>query len=649
MIKFSLITISIFACLAFGQTGNKSLQDMQKYPVLLYGPQTTAISNDTIEKISLGTQISDSAKISSGGSNAYILICSGQIVELAKNSVAEFDSRNLSIRISSGTMTIHIENPTDTLCFQVYTDSATVRYASNDGVWLILNGSMKNFKQGEYLLWKEHTSPSSDWYKKPSIDGRYLFDLIDNEKLSAGKFAFEFPSHKKKMIKQSTRGHAGFATYEGEKFIYGGILYKLEIWKVKFVYDFWGAISTNSGFYTPAWDEWKDLLNHIYYIEIFHPDDLFFLRAGLIENLTFGNGILVSNYNNAVFLPFEKLDGVELKFHYQHLRASAFTNDIMHPRLFGLDIEGKSSERMFLKFFYAGDFDIFANITDSDNDGYPDKIDPEPDIYNRKNDSIIVANNSQNLDDFDSRQIHGIGGGFSYNFFKYKSISTNVGGEGALLSSLGAGISFPSLGIGIKWFDFSIGSAFQSPHFVSGVFDRTYEFDKARFVYDENDSLRLITRCSELSGEKGWLYGWNYGFGITVPDYARFNLRFRDIYRNSNRDENFSLSLYNEYPFSDYIINSMIFIEQKNVSQLFSKMTDRENWGFEIGIKPHTSIKIGARYREQYEDKNSDNYISHNEIKRSFTVNMIINGNYWWRKFLKWRKERKNGPVNDKI
>jgi len=108
------------------------------------------------------------------------------------------------------------------------------------------------------------------------------------------------------------------------------------------------------------------------------------------------------------------------------------------------------------------------------------------------------------------------------------------------------------------------------------------------------------------------------------------------------RCENFSLSLYNEYPFTDYVISSRIFIEQKNVSQLLRHKSDGENWGFEIGIKPHISVKVGIRYREQYEDKNSDNYIGYDEIKRSFTANVIVDGNYWWRKFLEWRKRRKN-------
>ena len=634
MSRYFIITIAVCFCISFGQSA-------KKYPVLLFG-QATASFDDSTRIIQIGSHIFDSVKISSGRSNVYILICSGQIIELAKNSVFEFDSMNSSFRIFSGTVTIHIENPPDTLCLKIFADSATVRYASSDSVWLELNGSMKALGQGDYVLWKGHSPPSSDWYEKPSKDAKYLFDLIDSGKIPAENFAFEFPSSRGKMVKQSTRGYAGIATYEGEKYGYGGILYKLEIWKIKFVYDLWGAVSTTSGFYTPAWDEWKDLLEHIYYIELFHPDDLFYMRAGLIENLTFGNGILVANYNNAVFLPFEKLNGVELQFHYQHLRAKAFINDILYPRLFGVDIEGESSERMFLKFFYAGDFDIFSNIEDSDGDGYPDRIDPEPSEYNRRGDSIIVASNPQNYGDFDTRQLHGIGGGFRYNFFKYKSISTNVGGEGAILSSLGAGVSFPNLGVGIKWFDFSIGSAFQSPHFISGVFDRTYEFDKARFVHDENDSLKLITRCSELSGEKGWLYGWNYRFAIVVPDYAKFDLHFRDIYRGSNRDENFSLSLFNEYPFTDYVISSRIFIEQKNVSQLLRHKSDGENWGFEIGIKPHISVKVGIRYREQYEDKNSDNYIGHDEIKRSFTANVMVDGNYWWRKFLEWRKRRKN-------
>lgn len=283
---------------------------------------------------------------------------------------------------------------------------------------------------------------------------------------------------------------------------------------------------------------------------------------------------------------------------------------------------------------------MFAEIDDKDGDGYPDEIDPQPDNFNVPEDSIIISENLQNIDDFERHQIHGIGGGFRYNFVRYKKFRAYIAGETAILNTPGAGISFPNLALGIKWFHFSIGTDFQTPQFVNGVFDRNYEWEKARFVTDTLGNLNLVSIVSELEEEKGWLYGWNYAFKIAIPKMAILNIRFRDIYRGESRDKRFHISLYNNYSFTDYILSSMIFIEQNNVSKILREKTDGEQWGIEFGFRLHKSIRINTRYREKFEDNNSDNFIGHDEVKRSFNADLIIDGTYWWHKFLEWVRKK---------
>ncbi|RKZ34254.1 hypothetical protein DRQ33_02585 [bacterium] len=644
-----IITISIiFFCCLFAEKsiqnpkddGSKNGNTDRDFPIILYAPEAKISYGDTVRKIQMGEQIIDGSTIITGKRKAYILLFDGQIVELSKNSRADFFIADSYIKLHTGTATIHIENPPDTFVFRIWRDSSTVRYASEKKMWLLFNDSMRVFHRGEVELFHQHTSPNVKWYENSSKDGEYLFNLINNREIPASDYQFDFPSLRRKLFRHYVKGHSGYATYQNDKYLYGGLLYQIEFWKIKMVYDLWIAVSPNSGFYSEAWDEWNDLLSHIKYIQICQPDDPVFIRAGLLENIRFGNGILVDNYNNAIFIPFEKMTGLELKFRKDNFSASAFTDNLAYPRLFGLNVEGKTSDRMYLKFFYAGDWNLFAEIDDKDGDGYPDEIDPQPDNFNVPEDSIIISENLQNIDDFERHQIHGIGGGFRYNFVRYKKFRAYIAGETAILNTPGAGISFPNLALGIKWFHFSIGTDFQTPQFVNGVFDRNYEWEKARFVTDTLGNLNLVSIVSELEEEKGWLYGWNYAFKIAIPKMAILNIRFRDIYRGESRDKRFHISLYNNYSFTDYILSSMIFIEQNNVSKILREKTDGEQWGIEFGFRLHKSIRINTRYREKFEDNNSDNFIGHDEVKRSFNADLIIDGTYWWHKFLEWVRKK---------
>ena len=117
-------------------------------------------------------------------------------------------------------------------------------------------------------------------------------------------------------------------------------------------------------------------------------------------------------------------------------------------------------------------------------------------------------------------------------------------------------------------------------------------------------------------------------------------LKFRDVYRGDNRTKNFSVYIENYYRFSKYITKTSFFIAQNNVEEIFNKKTDGEIWGFELGVLPHESIELRVRYNEQYLDDNSSGQIGDSEIKRNFAGNVLIDSNYWWKKYKQWRKER---------
>lgn len=614
-------------------------------PIVIYGPDVS-IEGETRQPRALpsdciATELCEGEVVRSNSRKAYILFNDRQIIELSSYTTLKIEEQLNVIYVDSGVVTIHFKNPPDTSDFTLITESARIRYPGADSSWIRLANSIVLFEQSALLSGDSYRVEISDWFEKSTADAQYLFELVESEKIPAQQFRFKFPSQRPPPFRHRARNQGGVATYGGERYYYGGWLYRVDIYRLRIVYNLWFAMSSKGRFYSEAWDEWSDLLDNIHYIELFRPQDPFYIRAGMIENLTFGHGLLVDNYSNAVFPPFEKKSGIRTTLNLKNTRTELFVNDIAYPRLMGLYFRWDANRRFSTDFTFAGDLDQLVGIKDSDRDGFPDRIDPQPDVYNPPDDSIFEGNPPQSLRDIEHSSIYGVAFGMRYQFLRDRYFMGRLSGEIAGLTNTSMGITFPNIALGYRWVRVHAGLDFQTPRFQDGIFDRNYEADKARWVEEDDGNLTLITRGDQLSETEGWLYGWNNGLSINVPNYATLRTRFRDIYREDTRDKHFALTLNIDYAVWEYINGASFFIEQKNVSQIFRRKTDGQNWGMGLEVQPHHTITVKLRYRERYEDKNQDGDITSSEISRSFDGNASIDGRYWWKKFREWWKSRK--------
>jgi len=614
-------------------------------PVILYGRDVSVIGKShkprALPEDLLGKFIAPGDTVRSNSQKLFILYNDNEIIELSEYTTIGFGEYVNDLKVVKGLLTLHFRYPSGTSSYIVDADSAQVRYPGMDSVWVRFADSTMAMRKGSIVANNLHSNEIGEWCDVSSGDAEYLFRKVLNGRLPASKFNFRFPSDRLDAFKQRSRGRGGVATYEEERYYYTGTRWTMNFYYLEFSYDFWFAVSDKWQFYSGNWNEWKDLVDNIHHIQLFKPGDPFFLRTGLIENLTFDRGMLVDNYNNAVFLPFDKRNGLEIRAKLGKLRMNAFANDIGNPKVFGFHGAWEANKRFRISFSYAGDIDQLVDIEDSDGDFYPDVTDPQPDIFNHPGDSIILAYPSISLNDISSKNIHGVSFGMRYKFLRDRYFSGKILGEGAVLDNGGVGITFPNIAVGYRWVTIGAGMDFQTPRFQNGIFDRTYEYEKARFVENDDGEIELITRESELSTTEGWLYGWNNSFSLNVAEHFRFNTRFRDMYREKSREKRFSMKLDINHEFIECVNKISFFIEQKNVAQLFQKRSDGGNCGFGIEIEPHKTVRIKFRYRERYEDYNRDGDIAGNEVKRNFDANAIIDGNYWWRKLVEWRREKR--------
>ncbi len=147
---------------------------------------------------------------------------------------------------------------------------------------------------------------------------------------------------------------------------------------------------------------WDTVLRKIYYIRYGKPQDRLFARAGALDDVTIGYGLIMDGYRNTLNYPGDKKVGLDfafkdigtfgIGFHGMVNSFGDFKND-------GAVVAGRVSARPLKPFgakllskltvgvTVAHDINQYAGLKDSDDDGYPDFQDGFPDDDSRWEDS----------------------------------------------------------------------------------------------------------------------------------------------------------------------------------------------------------------------------------------------------------------------
>jgi len=609
-----------------------------RYPMFLYGPTATAstVENmlDTSYALAKMEKLQNNIYIQSGFSRSFVLLCPGQMIELSPKTKIFISSKEGEIELLSGQLNIHIEGEEDTerLCYDINTDDGSVGFVSSGSIKIKLNDERIKIKKGKYELGFSSSQPSKKWIKSSNRDGQYILELLWTNILPDPYFRFDFPSTRPNRIRFSTREKSGVATYKQETYYHFGSFLKFRMKEFEFVYNIWLAAGPG-GFYSDNWDEWQDYIDNIHYIRLFQPSDPFYLRIGMVDRLTLGRGYIMEKYNNTVLLPFEHLNGLQVRYQNDKYFSELILNDIVDPVIAAFYLSWKNSSKLTFDVTYVGDFDQYSNINDSDGDSYPDRVDPEIDVENTVFDSIIIADSPLSMDDVKPLQLHVLGFGLKYHLLNLNDYDVYVTSDFGVLSEIGMGVSAPNLLIEHDWFSLGVGTEFQSPDFEPSIFDRSYEYNKARFVKNEDGELELTTRASEISLVDEWSYGWNSSIKLKIPSYVTLSAKYRNVQVGEDyRDRDFTFSIKSKYQFNKYIRSYGFFIEQKNFEKFLKDKTDGQIWGMQISTQPTKTIRVDLRYREQYQDKNGDGEVTSKELERNITFNVSAQIDQWFRK-----------------
>jgi hypothetical protein len=621
-------------------------------PAFIYGPKATSYKmvEDTVSvrKLKLGRRLSDDLYLTSGSEKTFILICDETLLELLPESKILIDRSESYLRIIEGDVILHKQDEITEFCYNVVVENGAIGYIGRKNIHVNINYTDQILSNGIFYPRTDFTLIDKDFIKKNERDGKYVMSLIYQFDLPSLHKEFNLPSKRQKNLRFSTREKTGTASYKSNSYFHAGTNLRLRMQEFEFVYNIWLAISPKEGFYTKNWDEWQDIINNIHHLSVFHPTDPFYFRIGMIEKLQFGRGYLVDNYNNTIILPFENLSGVQIKSSNRKYLANVFLNDITKPRIAGLYYNQRISKRFSADLTYVGDFNQYSNIIDSDKDSYPDKVDPQDNTKNLPDEMIVsddgdttYTNDLISLDDFDKNNLHAFGLGLKYQVANIAGSDVYITGDLAWLSTPSMGISLPNLYVGNDIFEVGVGADFQSHDFRPSIFGRSYEYKKARFIKNINGEYELITRDINYEDEKdGWFTGWNTYFNLKLSKMLNLKTRYREVNRDDEFNRHVMLSIKSKYSFSQYLKSYSIFMDHKDFDKIFKEKTDGQIFGFSVLTRPHEAIDVNFRYLQQIQDKDGDGKILKDDVERNFSLNILLDTNYWWKKYHDRKKNK---------
>ena len=163
-----------------------------------------------------------------------------------------------------------------------------------------------------------------------------------------------------------------------------------------------GKISDEGWDFSNKNQVWDSILRKIYYVRYGKPFDRFYIRAGALDDVTLGYGLIMNGYRNTLDYPATKKLGVDFEmrdigtfgidFHGMINSVGDFKNKgaVAGGRVAFKPLKPSGASfisKLTIGATFMRDINQFAGLKDSDDDGYPDFQDGFPDDKNRWADS----------------------------------------------------------------------------------------------------------------------------------------------------------------------------------------------------------------------------------------------------------------------
>jgi len=137
----------------------------------------------------------------------------------------------------------------------------------------------------------------------------------------------------------------------------------------------------NGNFRSAEWNHPNDIPDKIYYVRYGMPNDDLYIRAGALDNMTLGYGIIIDHYTNTIQYPSVRKIGARFRVKPGPFALEGFVADfkeINGPGLVGARLEYDGLGPFILGATAVSDVNPYLGLPDEDGDGFPNRLDDFP-------------------------------------------------------------------------------------------------------------------------------------------------------------------------------------------------------------------------------------------------------------------------------
>lgn len=395
------------------------------------------------------------------------------------------------------------------------------------------------------------------------------------------------------------------------------------------------------------WDEFSDYLDKVYYVRWGQQGDPFFAKAGALDDVSMGYGILLNGYSNTTEYPQVRKVGVHTGMQGDKMGWEAFmanVKEITGPGLMAGRFTYKpiSSLPLVLGTTVVADVYPYKGLPDADEDDVADALDLYPDADDNKvldtlktNFSLtqrdflrnsgfnipnetIVQNGITRLSDYD-RLLHGaISVDAGIPILNKKFLSLLVYGQAATFipvedSALvfsngtytreaftpGFGFAIPGVKIGLfKIANLTVEYRYAGKNFLFNYFDKAYDYERVQIRDNEIYTKQQMALMQE---QMQGVYG---AFNVNVLNYIILGSYYQHMFAQTSETRSFMATASLPKGKIPKLADAVAFYQRNNDENPFEFKKPSENTilGYKIGFELGGGAVIYYKFQRTYRD-----------------------------------------------
>ena len=395
------------------------------------------------------------------------------------------------------------------------------------------------------------------------------------------------------------------------------------------------------------WDEFSDYLDKIYYVRWGQQGDPFFAKAGALDDVSMGYGILLNGYSNTTEYPQVRKVGVHTGMQGDKMGWEAFmanVKEITGPGLMAGRFTYKpiSSLPLVLGTTVVADVYPYKGLPDADEDDVADALDLYPDADDNKvldtlktNFSLtqrdflrnsgfnipnetIVQNGITRLSDYD-RLLHGaISVDAGIPILNKKFLSLLVYGQAATFipvedSALvfsngtytreaftpGFGFAIPGVKIGLfKIANLTVEYRYAGKNFMFNYFDKAYDYERVQIRDNEIYTKQQMALMQE---QMQGVYG---AFNVNILNYIILGSYYQHMFAKTTEMKSFMATASLPKGKIPKLADAVAFYQRNNDENPFEFKKPSENTilGYKIGFELGGGAVIYYKFQRTYRD-----------------------------------------------